>query len=1788
LLRKKFRLLFILALLCFSQQAVASHSMGSDLTYECLGNNQYLIRLSFYRDCLGVPAGSFAFVDVNSSCFPAGYIILDPIPGTGQEITPICSTEVTTCSGGTYTGIQEYIYEAVVTLPGPCADWTFSYDLCCRNAAITTIVDPDLQNIFVQATLNNVVAPCNSSPVFSNRPVPFVCVGQEFCFNHGAYDVDGDSLVYQLITPFNTGGASTVTYLPGYNAQNPLLSNPPMNFNAATGDFCVTPTQLEVTVMAVLVSEYRNGVLIGSVERDIQITVINCSNIIPELSGINGTGNFSASVCANQQLCFSITSSDQDAVQNTQIFWDQSIPGATFSVSPGNRENGTFCWTPPLSAISTVPYCFTVTVLDDNCPYAGTQTYSYCITVQGAEVNAGSDVFLGCSSSGATTTTLTATATGGSGIYNYQWSTGATTPSISAGPGTYVVTVNNSGCVTRDTVVVSAGGTTPVATFTASTSCSGTAAVFNNQSSIAGGNISGVSWSFGDGTTSTQNNPTHTYPGPGNYTVTLVVTAGSCADTLVQQVTLAPDQPVAAFTAANVCLGESVQFNNQSTSTSNIVSWNWDLGNGMSSLSASPAYTYTNPGTYAVSLTVTNAAGCTSSITRNVIVRPLPVSDAGDDVVICEGSGTTLTASGGGTYQWSPSGSTAATWNVSPTQSTDYIVTVANNWGCEDSDTVSVVVQPLPVLNLGPVVPICEGATATISAGTSSTLDYSWSPGGMTTAQITVSPSQNTNYFVVATDTIGCSSSASVSVVINPIPQAILSTTDVSCNGGSNGMAVVNPVGGTAPYTYNWQPGGATTASVSTFAAGNYSVVLTDDNGCSDTFFTSIGEPTSIVTQVTAVAASCNTYADGAVSVVASGGISGYTYAWVPSSSTSDSVNNLTAGLYSVTVTDANGCTQTNSVTVNEPPPLSLTITPQPALCFGSADGSLSAQAGGGLGGFVFSWNGLSAITSVVNNLVAGSYSLVVTDLNGCTIAGSAQITEPAVLSLSISTTPATCGVADGTAAALAQGGMPGYQYLWTPGGANSANPSNLPAGSYDVLVTDNNGCTITGFANIPNTGSPVVSAAVIGNVSCFNGNDGVAQVQIVSGNGPFTYSWGNGQQTDTAVNLSFGIFPVEVTDVNGCVALDTVSILQPSLLVIAASASPVTCYGATNGSAAVTVSGGVQGYTYSWSVAGQTGRTISGLGAGSYTATVTDANGCTAAITSVISTPSPLTLSYTSTPVLCNGTSSGSAIVTASGSNGNYQFIWPDGNTGDSISGLSAGIYPVTVTDSAGCTEVISVLVTEPSLLQLSATDGGVSCSGSSDGAVSAVAVGGSPAYQYLWQPGGATTAVANGLLAGTYTVIATDANGCTTQSVATVSDPAPVSLQTTIPPIICIGQSALLTAGAAGGTAPFSFSWSQGAQGDSVVVSPDTTSLFSVVVTDVNGCSTAPQQVLVEVYPPLAVVVDNLPVICGGDSALLLAFAAGGNGGPYAYSWNDGAILSNQSVIQPTDDSLFVVTVDDGCSPPVVATVAIDVHPLPVVQFTPQQISGCTPVQVDFQNLVAVPPGSQYDWDLDDQAVSTDSIAGHTYTIPGTYDISLTITTPQGCTATQTVQEVVEVFGYPQAGFQQSDEIVSSLAANVSFYDVSLDAISWSWDFGDGTAVFGEPNPVHLFSDSGTYTVSLIVASTGGCLDTITGIVRVEPESSIFIPNAFTPNGDGRNDGFIALGVNIINYQMWILDRWGLPIFHSVSFDHPWNGTYMDNDRPCQNDVYEYIIEATDIKGRLNRYIGHVTLVR
>ena len=2373
--------------------------MGGNLTYHCLGNGQYELTFTFFRDCAGILPANTLEIDYYSSCDPGFYFTDLTLQNPPTQISTVCPTMTTTCNGGTYTGIEAYTYTGIVTLPVECNDWTFYHDECCRNAAITDIVDPDLQDQIIFSQLNNTNGICDDSPVFTNDPVPFACAGQPFCFNQGAYDADGDSLVYSLYPPLTLDPSLTqivpVTYINGLSYNDPLFSNGGILFDPATGDFCVTPSQTQVTVFAVLVDEYRNGVYIGTVERDIQLTVNNCSNIVPTLTGINGGNSFDASVCAGQQLCFWVHTGDGNAADITTLTWNNGIPGASFTPTGTQRDSARFCWTPTAADAGSVPHCFTATVTDNACPYPATQTLSYCITVN--SVNAAATA-TNVSCSGGATGSATVTASGGSPNYTYQWSpsggNGATANNLS--PGTYTVTVTDAiGCSTTATATV--GQPTPVTAniSTVNPSC----AASNGSATASGAGGTGpytYTWSPSGGNGATANNL-----GSGNYTVTITDSHG-CTGTATTTLA-APSAPVPLVSSItnSTCLlpTGSITVNVSNGTAPYTYSWSPSGGNGATasnlqpgaytctvtdasgcsaSVTASilapvvptvnitasadaacngaangsataagangtPAYTYAwSPlggnaptanglaaGNYTV--TITDATGCTATTTVT-ISQPNPVSATVTSTdVLCNGgnTGTANANAGGGTgtltYNWTPSGGNAAnannlaagsytvtvadangctttamatvnepalltvqvssqpsicgqatgsaaavenggtsgytyTWtpsggnaaNASNLASGSYDVTVTDANGCTASATAVVAMIPGPALSLnsntdvscnggadgsasvslnGGSAPVtfnwspiggtdsigtnlpagtytvtvtdANGCTATTQAvinepspltlavtnstnatcagsndgtidilanGGTSVYTYTWLPSGNSSSLSSLAPG---TYTATVTDANGCTTTVSATIAEPPPVTAAVSTIPVLCNGGATGSATVNAAGGTSGYTYQWAPAGgsnatasgltagnydvtvtdangctaSTTATVTEpailtvqtanstnvscfggndgsatvagnggvtnysyawmpsggnaatangLSAGNYSVTLTDANGCTTSTSVTITEPSQLVSNiVSSTNVSCFGLSDGSATIFASGGTVVYSYQWSPAGGTNTTAGSLAAGSYTVTVTDANGCTSTSPVTISQPPLLTLSVQNSTNIaCYGGSNGTINLQNSGGTAAYTYVWSPSVSAAQSASNLTAGTYAATITDANGCTASTAATLTQPTAIVLNTSSTPSLCGSANGTASVTAAGGAGGYSYAWTPSGGNAANAANLAAGNYTVTVTDASGCTMTATASVSNTGGPSIAAAVQSNVSCNGGNNGSATVNVSSGTAPFSYQWSpSGGSGASASNLPAGNFSITVTDANGCVSTDNVTITEPAALTLSVASTSVNCNGGNDGTVTTSVNGGVMAYNFTWNSSAANTGNLSNVSAGTYQVTVTDANGCTVSGSTTITQPPAIVLGVTNTPSNCGaangtatvnanggsgqftynwnpsggnsaiannlsagsysvtvtdangctqtsttivnntgganvtlasssnvhcaggndgsasvnasggvtpytyhwspyggnvsaassltagvytvtvadatgcqnvlnvtiteppaitiqsstvsatcGSSNGSASITAAGGtgalsyswtgypaatgttlsnigSGNYQvtvtdatgctasqninvvslgganamlqassnvscnggnngsatisatggtlpltYSWsPSGGNGTSASGLTAGTYIVTVTDATGCSTLVNVLISEPSALTLTPNSTPASCNGGTDGSVSVNVNGGIAPYTYQWQnntlnqpqitglgvgnymvnvidgngcaeatvvtvnsatpialnpitndvscngagngfasvnpsggtapytynwsPYGGNSAIASQLSRGNFTITVTDANGCVSIDNLIIDEPSPLQMSVSPGTTLCIGQSTQLTASVSGGVLPYTYQWSNQFTDSSQTVSPLTTTNYTVSVTDGNGCLAGTQSIPVNVNPPLQVAVNGPFNICAGTEIQLTSAASGGNGN-YTYNWSNGTVTSGQT-ITPAVSGPYTVTISDDCGTPAVqAVIDVTVNPVPVAAFGPYIINGCAPVTVEFHDNSTTTPNSTYSWNFGDETGSADQNPVHQYTEPGVYTVELEVETPEGCSDTQTNIQMVNVFENPAASFTATPPSVSILGPDITFNNQSQSADHYYWDFGDGSDISNEINPVHSYADTGSYTVMLVTTTDHGCIDTIYGVVRVEDEFTIYIPNAFTPNFDNVNDQFNAYGIGWKNFKMWILDRWGLNIYYSTDHDKPWDGSYESNGNPCQADVYVYKIQVEDTKGTLHSFIGHVSLVR
>ncbi len=459
LLLKRFTV-FLVFLFTLSFNASASHYSGAELTYSCIGPNQYRITLNIYRDCNGISLDNTHLVNYSSaSCGVNASITLNLVSTT--DITPLCPSAASACGGGGGTlGVEYVVFEGILTLPNGCTDWVISASNCCRNAAITNLSGASSQNIYVEAHLNNTIVPCNSSPTFASPAQMFACVGQTIYFQQLATDVDGDSLVYSLVNALQSSGTS-VNYAGGFNGTNPFTD--PVTINPQTGEIIFTPTQIQIAVFAVLIEEYRNGVLIGSIMRDVQFIIQPCSNTIPSITGINGSSTiYDTTICAGSSICFDVTSSDIDAGQNLTMTYSNTVSGATFTTSgSGNNLTGTFCWSSTLNDVGT--YSFTIQSEDDACPFIGQSSAVYTINVipnPHPPVYAGSDLNICLGDS----VTLNATTTANSSIIaGYSWTpvNNLSTPNLATTIATpnsttsYTVTLNyTDGCTSQDAVSV--------------------------------------------------------------------------------------------------------------------------------------------------------------------------------------------------------------------------------------------------------------------------------------------------------------------------------------------------------------------------------------------------------------------------------------------------------------------------------------------------------------------------------------------------------------------------------------------------------------------------------------------------------------------------------------------------------------------------------------------------------------------------------------------------------------------------------------------------------------------------------------------------------------------------------------------------------------------------------------------------------------------------------------------------------------------------------------------------------------------------------------------------------------------------------------------------------------------------------------------------------------------------------------------------------------------------------------------------------------------------------------
>lgn len=624
------------------------------------------------------------------------------------------------------------------------------------------------------------------------------------------------------------------------------------------------------------------------------------------------------------------------------------------------------------------------------------------------------------------------------------------------------------------------------------------------------------------------------------------------------------------------------------------------------------------------------------------------------------------------------------------------------NGVCSDTAAISFTLNPPPpiaiTITAHPTTCGNSNGSADVTAtGGTGNLNILWVPSNYTTDSISnLAPGI---YHLVVTDSIGCTKADSVRVDSIRSPQiTAVSHNDVSCHGLHNGSASATIINGTRPYSYSWTNGTSilTGNPIQNLDTGTYQLTVVDSTGCIQSGNVTIDQPPKLSHSVSSVSATC-AISNGSAIVQENGGTAPYTYTWLPSGGNSDTATGLGAGNYLVSIVDFNGCEDTARVQITTSNTLSLVVSNiAPVSCYGDSDGAATVIATGNPP-YVYSWmpNGGNSATAL--SLSAGLYSVKVIDSTGCTDSATITITAPDSLTVTVSTTSASCGNNNGIATASVSGGTTPYSYTWLPSGGTSGTAINLSAGNYALSITDAKGCTDTAHVQIVSSNALSTAVSNITPVSCYGGSNGAAMI-TATGNPPYFYMWmPMGGNSATATSLAAGTYTVHVSDSAACSDSVLVIITSPAPLVVNVSSTGTTC-GDSNGTATASASGGIAPYTYLWS-SGNTNSILNSLAWGAYNVTVADANGCTAQGAASIAQSQPLMLTLTATPtVVAAGGSVGFSVT------GNLPFSvtgWQPATaftnqtaTAQNIHVSASGIFSVSATTSDGCLDTAQMAI--------------------------------------------------------------------------------------------------------------------------------------------------------------------------------------------------------------------------------------------------------------------------------------------------------------------------------------------------------------------------------------------------------------------------------------------------------------------------------------------------------------
>lgn len=1884
-------LVTFISLLININETHATHLMGADISYECISPGQYRIKLQLYRDCKGVSIGTAQTLAYSSAqCGVTSTITLQVVSVT--DITPVCQQNQsnTACAGGTLYGVEKHVYEGILNLPPGCGtDWVLGWGTCCRNYAITNLAQPGNEDMYIQTcSIDNTMSPCNNSPQFLNDPVPFFCANQPVNYNHGVIDIDGDSISFSSVSPMNAGG--NVTYSGGLNANNPFIvtGSGPFSVDPINGDINFTPSQTQIGVMAMRVNEYRNGVLIGCVVRDMQFTIINCQNSLPTASGINGSNNFNLTLPACSDTCFNITSNDADAGDIVTMTWNQGIPGATFSAAGSPHPTGTFCWTTSANDVGT--HLFTVQVKDNHCPIIGSNTYAYQITVVPSSdppVNAGPDVIL-CPGQN---TTLTATTAGGN-VTGYSWTDGNqtwNTASITVNPPVttlYTVTAYYaSGCQKTDAVLVTRVPKPNISIYP------------TNITLCAGGSVTLLA-------ATTTPNPTYHWNPTTNLSCTncsapvasptsstqycvYVTDANNCpSDTVCSQVNTAappPPQSCAVIYATVNGTGNGTKASPTNLQGAiNLAQCNnaiIRLGQGTYTLNAPitniTSYTTIEGGYDPVTWYKTSAPGATT-IYRTA-ANPEGAPNAPRIVAIYMNSQAYFRFQDL-TFQ------TADCPNATGTDvaMSNYVFHMTN---CSNYDFVRCRVI---TGKGGDGLPGTAGVAGTNgSPGTAGTLgaidnDNANAPGGNGGAGAGTGAGAgsggganggNGNAGTASTDPRagggggGGGSGGQATTGGNGGAGGGVN------GGGGPGGASGGTVGGDGFFSGDGNPGGngagvngtpgtpGLAGGAGTFVGGFFIPGASGGNGTDGTGGSGGSGGGGGGGQ------SCTLCTDGTGDGGGGGGGGGQG----GTGGTGGTGGGASIGVYAY-----------NNGTGGNFSNCQFFIGTAGLGGLGGAGGTGGLGGAGGAGANSGSEvgrggnggnGGNGGAGGAGGNGFAGSAGLVYVDGGTYPVTDIAyNLNQPVINVQDVSCTYSNVNFTSSSSGAWDFGASSNPP---TANGA-SVNTQYTAFGRKDISFSGN---SYQGFFLVPIDGNSYVPD-IVTSAQQFNGDTFILcqgsaanfNAQIPAADAfewdfggaviPNTYVGAQYQQLTNLVFNNVGVFKIKVRINTSCcgyspydsiymiveanptlaiagplgvcpgdtttltasgsqfywwtppTGLDTVygpvvhasppatitylvrgysarlfCIVDSMITVqvtnpptLSFTTNPATCGG--NGS--VTVIPNPPGsYSYVWNdVNAQTTATAINLSPGSYAVSVVDNNSTCSATdgTALGSGTGVQAFIDSSTEVSCFGLCDGVARVRGILGSGTFNYSWSNGSNTALLSGLCANTYNVTVTDAAdGCTATANVTINQPTQLLLDTLYKiDATCPTSPDGEALINASGGTGPYQYLWNDAGLQdSAHAVNLVAGSYTPTVIDQNGCTVSlNIVITSPPATITLSYTTTDVNCFGGNDGAIDLTITSTNAYSIQWNTPNADTTEDVSSLPYGYYSVQVVDSTNCA-APggDSILVNQPPQIVLNATSTNISCYAADDGCVNVSASGGVPAYTLLWSSGGSSNQVCNLGP---GTYNVTVTDShnCTADASATVT---EP-PVLLLNPV-VSSLWCAQFNDASVSVNPSGGTPAY-----TISWSNAAGNVSSItnlgPGVY--SVTVTDQNNCVADSTFTiDLGSVFAIEAFPADTTIKLGQIVQLNTIATSGTIGTLLWQPSNGLDCSDCVTP----VASPLKTINYFVTAVSDSGCTAWDSVRITVVPTYEIYVPNVFTPNGDGANDYFEVFGNKDSwkQFEIMVFNRWGEKVYESRDMNFKWDGTYKG---VIQNPaVFVYTIKLVFLDNYVPElYKGSVTLMR